>query len=403
MPGDLLDVILIALIAAFAVAGYRQGFIIGVLSLVGFLAGIIIGAAIAPVSARTLAKSQSWQAFIAILVVFGAAVIGMLIASAIGVAVRSRLTWRPATVVDSLGGAAVNVAAVLMVAWLIGGFVGNAQKFPAIARQVNSSAVLRTVDAVMPRTLEFLPGFPALRTMLSNGLHETVFSGIGGENGLTTLSAPNPAVTRWRDVRRAEPSIVKIIGVARSCSLRIEGTGFVISPQHVLTNAHVVAGVQGGPQVSTIEGRTYHAQVVLYDPNRDVAVLDVPGLTARPLQFAGPARPGVSAVVAGYPHNSRVLREVPARIAQSEAANGPNIYGGQGVTRQIYPLSADIQPGNSGGPLLSRGGRVYGVVFAAATSYNDVGYALTAGEVSSDAATGERSYRAVSTQGCQTG
>ena len=136
MPGDLLDLILIALIAAFAVAGYRQGFIIGVLSLAGFVVGVGVGAVIAPSVSRALATSVPWQAFIAILVVFGMAVLGMLVASGIGVAVRSRLTGRPATIADSLGGAVVNVVAVLIVAWLIGSFVVNAP-FPAIATQVN--------------------------------------------------------------------------------------------------------------------------------------------------------------------------------------------------------------------------------------------------------------------------
>ena len=152
MPGDLLDLVLIALIAAFAVAGYRQGFIIGVLLLAGFVLGVAGGAFIAPGISRTFAKSVQWQAFIAILVVFAAAVIGMLIASGLGVAVRSRVTGRPATVVDSLGGAAVNVVAVLIVAWLIGSFLQNAQ-FNGISRQVNDSAVLRTVDTVMPRAV----------------------------------------------------------------------------------------------------------------------------------------------------------------------------------------------------------------------------------------------------------
>ena len=130
VPGDLLDLILLALIAAFAVAGYRQGFIIGVLSLAGFVVHDAL-----PIS-RALAKSVPWQAFVAILVVFGVAVVGMLMASGLGVAVRSRLTGRPASLVDSLGGAAVNVVALLVVAWLIGSFVGNAAAFPAIARQV---------------------------------------------------------------------------------------------------------------------------------------------------------------------------------------------------------------------------------------------------------------------------
>jgi uncharacterized membrane protein required for colicin V production len=152
VPGDLLDLVLIAVIAAFAVAGYRQGFIIGVLSLLGFVAGIALGAYAAPGISRALASRASWQAFLAILVVFVLAVIGMLVASGIGVAVRSRLNGRQLTFADSLGGAAVNVIAVVIVAWIIASFVVNSPQFPAVSRQVSNSAVLRTVDKVMPRT-----------------------------------------------------------------------------------------------------------------------------------------------------------------------------------------------------------------------------------------------------------
>jgi S1-C subfamily serine protease len=287
------------------------------------------------------------------------------------------------------------------VAWLIASLVGNTSQFPGIARQVNHSAVLRAVDAVMPRTIEFLPAFPGLRTMLSNGISETVFSGIGAE-GDPDLPATSAAVLKWPALRRDEPSIVKVTGIAPSCSLRIEGSGFVISPQHVLTNAHVVAGVTNGPSVLTIEGQDLPARVVLFDPDRDIAVLYVPGLTARPLRFAGSAGRGTAAVAAGYPLNHS-LTMVPATIAQSVTANGTNIYGGQGVDRQIYPMTAVIRPGNSGGPLLSKNGRVYGVVFAASTYTPDLGYALTASEVASDARQGSTEQAATSTQACQTG
>ncbi len=177
-------------------AGYRQGFIIGVLSLAGFVVGVIVGAVIAPGISRALAKSVPWQAFVAILVVFGMAVVGMLVASGLGVAVRSRLTGRPATVVDSLGGAAVNIVAVLVVAWLIGSFVVSAP-FPAVARQVNNSAGAQTVDGVMPRGALYLPVFPQLRSLLSNGLYSQVFSAIGAESSLS-LAAPNPGVLTSR-------------------------------------------------------------------------------------------------------------------------------------------------------------------------------------------------------------
>jgi S1-C subfamily serine protease len=400
VPGDLLDLILLALIAAFAVAGYRQGFIIGVLSLAGFVVGVSIGALIAPSVSRALAKSVPWQAFIAILVVFGMAVLCMLMASGIGVAVRSRLTGRPATIADSLGGAAVNVVAVVIVAWLIGSFVLNAP-FPIIASQVNKSAVLRTVDRVMPHSALYLPVFPQLRSLLSNGLYTQVFSAIGAENGLN-LAAPDPGVLASPALARVEPSIVKIEGIAPSCSLRIEGSGFVISPQHVLTNAHVVAGVTTGPFVYATNGRVYRGRVVLYDPSRDLAVIDVPGLTAAALQFAPPAADGTNAIVAGYPLDHPLTVDA-ARIGRSVTAYGPNIYQTAVVHRSIYPIRAQIEPGNSGGPLLSLSGSVYGVVFAASTSISDRGYALTAAEVDSDAAAGSGETAPVPTGACQGG
>ncbi len=403
MSGDLLDLILIALIAAFAVAGYRQGFIIGVLSLAGFVAGVAGGAYIAPGISRALAKSPTWQAFIAILIVFGIAVVGMLIASGIGVAVRSRVTGRPATILDSLGGAAVNVIAVLVVTWLIGSFVGNAP-FPVIARQVNGSAVLRTVDRIMPGAALYLPVFPQLRSLLSSGLYSQVFSGIGVETSLN-LPVPSPAVLDSAGLSRVQPGIVKIEGAAPSCSLDIEGSGFVISPHHVLTNAHVVAGVTGGPDVISAAGghaTPYRSTVVLYDPKTDLAVLYVPGLTARPLKFAGPASDGTAAIVAGYPLN-HAFTPVPATIGRAISAYGPDIYQNAFVRRTIYPIRAQIEPGNSGGPLLAPDGKVYGVVFAASTSYKDTGYALAASQVARDVGEGENAVTRVSTQTCQGG
>ncbi|HEY1617131.1 MAG TPA: MarP family serine protease [Streptosporangiaceae bacterium] len=398
MPGDLLDLILVVLAAAFAVAGYRQGFIIGVLSFAGFIGGVAAGAIFAPRISRAMASSLPWQAFIAIVVVFAAAVIGMVIASGLGVAVRARVRGRPATVIDSLGGAAVNVVAVLLVAWLIGSFVAYSP-FPEISTQVNGSFVLKTVDRLMPRSALNLPGFPPLRDLLTSGPYTQVFSALGEESALA-VKAPDPAVLNSRGLARASRSIVKIIGIAPSCSRRIEGSGFVISPGHVLTNAHVVAGVTEGPDVYTKNRHEYHASVVLYDPQRDLAVLDVPQLTAPPLSFADHAGYGASAIVAGYPLN-QPFTAVAARLDVAESAIGPNIYQNSEVKRQIYPIRALVRPGNSGGPLLAPNGRVYGVVFAAAVSLRDTGYALTAAEVSGDAARGEQETLPVSTQECQ--
>ena len=162
----------------------------------------------------------------------------------------------------------------------------------------------------------------------------------------------------------------------------------------------VLAGVTQRQTVTTASGQTLNATVVYYDPQVDVAVLYVPGLSLSPLHFVGQANPGDNAVVAGYPLDAQTLHAVPARIGGIQNAQGPNIYQTATVTRQIYEIRAVVESGNSGGPLLSSDGRVYGVVFAAAVGVNDTGFALTAAQVSADAQAGAHSTTPVSTMGC---
>jgi len=395
VSGDLLDLILIVLAAAFAVAGYRQGFIVGVLSFVGFLGGAAIGAAIAPGLARFIVKTASQQAVFAIVAVFLAAVTGQLIASVAGAALRSRLTWRPVALLDSVGGAGVSVVSVLLIAWFIGSAVANAP-FPSVAKQVNRSMVLRGVDRFMPSAAHTM--FSDFRRLLATGPYTQVFGSLGVE-GAPNVPAPDSAVLNSRGLARDRRSIVKIIGWAPSCLRQLEGSGFVISPQHVLTNAHVVAGVTRGPVVSDHGKGSFTAHVVLYDPRRDVAVLYVPGLRARPLHFSGTASRGSDAIVAGYPEDMG-FRAVAARVGNKSPATGPDIYQDSQVVRQIYSVRAVVLPGNSGGPLLAPDGDVYGVVFAAAVSVSDTGYALTAHEVAADVRNGLTATRPVSTQRC---
>ena len=399
VPGDLLDLILIVLVVAFAVAGYRQGFIIGVLSFVGFIGGGAIGALFGPKIARAVTANTGWEAVTAIIVVFLAAMIGQLLASGVGVAMRSRVTWKPATLVDSVGGAVVSALAVLLIAWLIGSAVAYAP-FPVISRQVNNSAVLRTVDHLMPSQASLV--FSDFRSLLESGPYAQVFGALGAEGALA-VGPPNPAVLADVGLRRDEQSIVKVKGVAPSCSEQIEGSGFIYSPDHILTNAHVVAGVTEDQTVYTASGQALSARVVLYDPKVDIAILYVPGLGGLglpALDWAGQAHFGANAIVAGYPEDGP-FTAVPARIGGSTEATSPDIYQTAQVTRQIYSVRAVVRQGNSGGPLLNpNNGHVYGVVFAAATSVDDTGYALTAQQVAHDADAGANAVSPVSTQGC---
>jgi S1-C subfamily serine protease len=392
-----LDLILLVVIAAFATSGYRQGFIVGVLSFFGFVGGALLGAEFGPAISRALVGGQTQQDVIAVVLLVSFAVIGQFVASSIGSAMRSTVTWRSATVLDSIGGSVVSVVSFLLIAWVVASVL-NGSPFSVVDGQVNNSLILQTLDRVMPNPARTV--FSDFRRLLaSNSTYAEVFSRIGAER-IFAIPAPNPGVLDSRGYLDARGSVVRVQGVAPSCSLSIEGSGFVISPDHILTNAHVVAGVTQRQTVTTPSGQTLPATVVYYDPQVDISILYVPGLDLPVLQFNPSAGPGDEAVVAGYPLDSQYLQAVPARIGVVQDVQGLNIYQDSTVTRQIYEIRAVVKSGNSGGPLISPSGTVDGVVFAAAIGVQDTGFALTAAEVSADVSAGEHATAPVSTMGC---
>ena len=211
--------------------------------------------------------------------------------------------------------------------------------------------------------------------------------------GLTrppNVPPPDKSVLRWPALAKDRASIVKITGEANTttCSRALEGSGFVISPQHVLTNAHVVAGMTR-LHVGYGTNNVLPAKVVLFDSNADAAILYVPHLNAPPLRFTGPAPQGSDAVVAGYPANG-AFRAVPARIGYDTGV----------PTVNIYAVRAAVKPGNSGGPLLAKSGKAYGAIFAGSRTARNTWFALTASPVRPDVARGARATTPVSTHGC---
>jgi S1-C subfamily serine protease len=185
--------------------------------------------------------------------------------------------------------------------------------------------------------------------------------------------------------------------VATACSRTLEGSGFVYSDGHVMTNAHVVAGVRH--PVVRIEDTDYAAQVVYYDPDIDAAVLAVPDLEAEALDFDTTAESEDLAAVLGYPENGPYDVQ-PARVREQRTLRSPNIYGDATVYRDTYSLYARVRPGNSGGPVVDAGGDVIGVLFAASVTDADTGYALTADQVSEAAVAGNTAAAPVDTGGC---
>ena len=391
--GDLLDLLLLLAAVVFAISGYRQGMLVGVLSFIGFLGGGAVGALIAPHVATVTSGSRA-QALVAVAVVFTVATIGQLVTTVLGTALRNRLHWKPARLVDSIAGAVVSVISVLLVAWLVGTAVARTSSFGGLARQVRHSVVLHQVDRLMPDSAR--NSFGAFRRLLDQNNFPQVFAGLAPER-IVPVKPPDPAVLNSAGLKAARSRVLKVRGDA-VCRRRLEGSAFVFAPKHVMTNAHVVAGVRS-PRILLENGQSLEATVVLYDPRRDVAVLYVPELTLAPLAFDGTAARGASAVVAGYPGDGP-FTAVAARIRGAERARGADIYQRSQVTREIYSLRAKVRPGNSGGPLLAPNGDVYGVVFAAAVDDPDTGYALTASEVSSDARAGQTATNRVSTGGC---
>jgi S1-C subfamily serine protease len=393
--GDLLDLALLVIAVAFAVSGYRQGFIVGSLSFVGFVGGAVLGAEFGPSISRAIVGGQTQQDVVAVVLLIVFAIVGQFVFSSVGAYVRQSMTSTSSTVLDAVGGSVVSVLSMLLIAWAIGSVL-TASSFQGVVTQVDNSKVLSTMDKVMPSQAKTM--FSEFRQMLASGPFPQVFSGIGAAH-LFAISAPDPAVLNNPGYQAATSRVLKVQGTALSCDRSIEGSGFVYAPQHVLTNAHVVAGVNQGPTVTTSSGRTYQAKVVLYDPQVDIAVLYVPGLDLSPLHFDYQGQAGASAVVAGYPLN-RGFTQDAARIGGTQNAVGPDIYQTGQVNRQIFEIRANVEPGNSGGPLLSPSGTVYGVVFAAAVDASNTGFALTANEVSADAHAGANQTLPTSTQGC---
>ncbi|GAA3214233.1 MarP family serine protease [Actinocorallia longicatena] len=393
---DVLDVGLLVLIALFAVSGYRQGFVVGLLSFVGFVGGGVLGVVIAPPLVKSVVDGQAQQALLAIVVAFLAATFGQLIASSAGAVLRNRVTGNNARAADAAGGAVVSVASLLLVVWFIGLVLLQPTSWEWLNKQVNQSSLLNGVDDAMPQAIGDWAG--SFKGFVNDTDFPKVFNGLGGEP-LVDVGPPDASVLTSPGLRHADESIVKIVGTAPECSRRIEGTGFVFAKDRIMTNAHVVAGTEGELKIALPSGRTLSGNVVLYDSNRDIAIIHAPGLRAPVLQFSPDAQRGDPAVVAGFPKN-RSYTVKAAKISSKHTAKGPDIYRNNEVVREIYALRGIVEPGNSGGPLLAKDGRVYGVIFAAAFSDRDTGYALTAAEVAPDAAAGQSATQPVATGRC---
>lgn len=392
------DLLVVGLASIAAVSGWRHGMAVALLSFVGVLGGAIVGVRVAPALAQWI-DTTGTRVIVSVSVVVLLVVLGETTGVFLGRRVRDRITGERTLVVDSTLGSILQALAVVVAAWLVALPLASAS-LPAIASGVRGSEVLSAVDSVMPAAAKELPD--ELRQLLDRSGFPDVLSPFA-RTPVTATGPPNTALTLTPAVAAVRPSVLKVRGLAPSCQRQLEGSGFVVAPGLVMTNAHVVAGTNS----TTVEGPgrrgrigELSARVVYYDPEVDVAVLRVPGLTAPPLTFAtAPEHSGDDAVVLGYPLDGP-FTVTPGRIRQEINLKGPDIYGSSEVTRDVYTVRAVVRSGNSGGPMIDTSGRVTGVVFGAALDDPETGFVLTVAQVSSAAEAAPARTAAVPTGAC---
>jgi len=369
------DWILLGALAGFAWAGWRQGFVAGVLSFAGFLGGGIAALLWLPSLIKSFVTDQTLSVIVLGVAVLASAILGQVLFSILGRRLRDSLTWRPVKFVDSFAGSALNVLAFALVGWVIASvlvFMPN----NSIAGQIGQSQVLSTLDAIVPNQARTL--FKNVSTLVGQTGIPRIVSGFG-QVPSTNVAEPESSISQ-SVFPVIETFTVRLTGDAQECNESVSGSGFYFAPGRLLTNAHVVAGAQDIQVRLAGFENSVPGQVIYFDPEKDVAVIATRELESRIALFSrGKAEIGDNAAVAGYPGGGDLM-VTPARISGILSARGENIYGDVEVERQVYSMRSNVIPGNSGGPLVNSDGQVLGLVFGSNTD-SDVGYALTNSEL----------------------
>lgn len=362
-----LDVVLILWLLWQLIYGLNVGLVVALGGIAGFVAGAV-GAFFAAPFVNQFAPSPGWRTTMVIaatvlLIAMGHA-IGMRLGRLIGRGVRSE----PIKAVNRIMGGVLNVAVSALVITMLAFGVSNLG-IPMVSKQLSDSQVLSKIDAWTPDPVK-----AAVAQIRSLVLEEGIPALLDPEGPNVEVAAPN-ADTNTDAWNTAAKSVMKISGTAFQCGQNQTGTGFVISPGRVLTNAHVVAGVPN-PVVATQTQGALPARVVFFDPAKDLAILAVDSLDATPLPTAPTVGEGTPAAFAGYPLGGP-LQLRPATVRTSGPMMVPETSGGASSLLDVYQLAGNVQSGNSGGPLLDAAGNVVGVIFAKATTAANVGFALT--------------------------
>ncbi|WP_298210879.1 MarP family serine protease [Ferrimicrobium sp.] len=387
---NLVDLVILALVAFSAARGLKVGATIQLGSYIGFWVGLLAGAVIAPYAAAPL-PAGIVRTFISLVILFGLASITSALGRSLGSRVSRKLDHFHLGKIDAGVGVVVSIVATLLIVWIVAALALNAP-FEALSSEVSGSRIVQSLDDILPPAPSV---FAQVDSLFSTAGFPPVFASIPPA---LAGPVPLPTSTEVKAIEtRVSSSVLKVEGLA--CSEIQEGSAFVVAPGYVATNAHVVAGepstyvIQNGSQLA--------ATVIWYNPHLDLAVLRVPGLQAPVLHFDTQVQPrGTQAVVLGYPEGGP-LTYGSAGIMAGFDATGRDIYNKGLTTRLVYEIDAIVRPGNSGGPLVNSAGQVLGVVFSRSTTNNYVGFALAAPAVAKEVHEAlTEPQHGVSTEGC---
>ena len=373
---NLFDLGIVVVVVLVAAGGYRLGFLARALSWLGLALGIVLAARFLPsaVALFGAGNQPTTKLALAAALLLGGAFAGQGLGLVAGASLRRFVPHGPLRAVDSVIGAGVGVLGALIAVWLL---IPSFAEVPGtISSQARASVIAQAIDRTFPRPPDTLQ---ALRRLVGEGAFPRVFDDLRP----APPTGPPPSTTGMASstVARVAASTVKVTGAA--CQRVQDGSGFTAAADTVVTNAHVVAGQrQGRTEVIRPDGRRLSASVVVFDSNRDLAVLRVPGLGQQPLSISTGA-PGTRGAVFGHPGGQQRVRAAPAAVRSRIQAVGRDLYDSRLTRRDVFVLASDLRPGDSGAPLVSQAGSVIGVAFAIAPDRSGTSYAVTDRELRS--------------------
>jgi S1-C subfamily serine protease len=386
----ILDLVLVVALLSYLIHGLRNGFLVTLGGIAGFAAGAVAAFVSVPIVSG-LVEDSGWRLTAIVATAVLLMIVGNGLGTMIGRRIRSVVPFSPLRAADRLVGGGVNVVVSALVMSMLAFSIG-ALGVPFVSQQLAESKVIRFIDGVTPMPVK--ASMAQLRSAVIGEGIPTLLDGFGQSQPVAVpdTSTDTPALNK------AAASVLKIAGTAYQCGQNQTGTGFVVAPGRVVTNAHVVAGVDE-PVVETPGGRALPGRVVYFDSQHDLAVVAVDGLRSEPLALAADLPSGSAAAFAGYPHGGP-FQSKPATVQDIATVLVPDIYGKNASPEDVYRLAGDVQPGNSGGPLLTMDGQVAGVVFAKATTESSLGFAITMNDLSPVAAQAPGLGSAVSSGQC---